>query len=220
MPLRIAVNYGRDAALEPEALNEDRPMGGIRTATLALCAALARRGHDVHLFAVCPRPGLRDGIAFHDRAEFAGFGREQSVDALVAIPEVLPLLMPLRARARVVWSGNAFQAGDCRSCWFRPTASSPAASRFVASTMWSSRARTSTSEWATPLVPASDSLSCRPPISVPPLSHYAPPVERQSGNKLAGLPPLATTLSLPHSHCLSRTSPRLRYGCQDSTCRG
>src|SRR5258708_15935299 len=88
-------------------------MGGIRTATLALCAALARRGHEVHLFAVCPRPGLRDGIAFHDRAEFAGFGREQSVDALVAIPEVLPLLMPLRARARVVWSGNAFQAGDC-----------------------------------------------------------------------------------------------------------
>src|SRR5260221_6516182 len=113
MPLRIAVNYGRDAALEPEALNEDRPMGGIRTATLALCAALARRGHDVHLFAVCPRRGLRDGIAFHDRAEFAGFGREQSVYSLVAIPEVLPLLMPLRPRARVVWSGNAFQAGDC-----------------------------------------------------------------------------------------------------------
>jgi hypothetical protein len=49
MPLRIAVNYGRDAALEPEALNEDRPMGGIGTATLALCAALARRGHDVQM---------------------------------------------------------------------------------------------------------------------------------------------------------------------------
>ncbi len=113
MPLHIAVNNGRDVALEPEALHEDRPMWGIRTATLALSAALARRGHDVHLFAVCPHPGVRDGIAFHDRAEFARFGREQRVDALVVIPEVLPLLMPLRARARFVWSGNAFQAGDC-----------------------------------------------------------------------------------------------------------
>ena len=113
MPMRIAVNYGRDAAWEPEALNEDRPMGGIRTAALALSAGLARRGHDVHLFALCPQPGVHAGIVFHDRSEFARFGREQRVDALVAIPEVLPLLMPLRARARFVWSGNAFQAGDC-----------------------------------------------------------------------------------------------------------
>lgn len=113
MPLRIAMNYGRDAVLEPEALSEDRPMGGIRTAALALLAALARRGHDVHLFAVCPRLGMRDGIVFHDRAEFARFDREQTVDALAAIPEVLPLLVPMRARARFVWSGNAFQAGDC-----------------------------------------------------------------------------------------------------------
>ncbi len=28
MPLRIAMNYGRDAVLEPEARSEDRPIGG------------------------------------------------------------------------------------------------------------------------------------------------------------------------------------------------
>jgi hypothetical protein len=44
MPLRVAVNYGRDAALEPEALNEDRPMGGIRAQVPPALAERGRRG--------------------------------------------------------------------------------------------------------------------------------------------------------------------------------
>ena len=59
MPLRIAVNYGRDAALEPEALNGDRPMGGIRTATLALCAAATR--------CICSRCVSAPGVTRWDR---------------------------------------------------------------------------------------------------------------------------------------------------------
>lgn len=110
MPLRVVVNYGKNSKLLPE---QDRPMGGIKTAALALCYALARRGHDVHLFGRCPYPGQHDGVTFHDRSEFARFSETHHADALVAIPELLPLLMPLRARARVVWTGNAHQTGDC-----------------------------------------------------------------------------------------------------------
>ncbi|MBA3473379.1 MAG: glycosyltransferase family 4 protein [Rubrobacter sp.] len=106
MPLQVVVTFGKLGKLLPE---QDQPMGGIKTATLGLCYALARRGHDVHLFGQSPYPGRYDGVTFHDRGEFARFGEMYQADVLVAIPEVLPLLMPLRARARVVWSGNIHQ---------------------------------------------------------------------------------------------------------------
>jgi glycosyltransferase involved in cell wall biosynthesis len=108
--LRILVNYGRDKEVVPGS--EDQPMGGIRAAALGLCGALSRRGHDVHLFAPCPSPGSRDGVTFHDRGELAAFASTVNVDVLVIIPDILPLLMPVRARARVVWTGNAFDKGD------------------------------------------------------------------------------------------------------------
>ncbi len=184
MPLRIAVNYGRDAALEPEALNEGRPMGGICTAALALSAALARRGHDVHLFAVCPHPGVRARIVFHDRSEFARFGRGQRVDALVAIPEVLPLLMPLRARARFVWSGNAFQTSDCalsaRWSWAPEIGPSgetarlntlarlhPYADRLMVKSRWQAEYM-----WSTPGIPGSKFVVAYNGV---PLEHYRGP---------------------------------------------
>jgi glycosyltransferase involved in cell wall biosynthesis len=88
-------------------------MSGIDTALLGLSTALARRGHDVHLFANCPDPGSHDGVHFHDRGEFARFTAVFPADVLIVIPELLPLLMPVRARARVVWTGNAFETGDC-----------------------------------------------------------------------------------------------------------
>jgi glycosyltransferase involved in cell wall biosynthesis len=110
MPLRIVVNHGRNFLVHPE---QDRPMAGVQSAALALCYTLARRGHDVHLFGRCPNPGRHGGVTFHERGEFARFAATQHADVLVAIPEVLPLLMPLRARARVVWSGNAYRTGDC-----------------------------------------------------------------------------------------------------------
>ena len=88
-------------------------MGGIQTAALWLASALTRLGHETHLFGRCENPGHHNGVAFHDRSEFAEFAARSDIDVLVAIPEVLPLLMPLRARARVVWTGNAYQTGDC-----------------------------------------------------------------------------------------------------------
>ena len=109
--MRLIVNDGRRTRLEVG--DEDRPSGGIRSAALALCMTLARRGHEVHLFGLCPNPGTRNGVGFHDRSEFARFTRAHPADALILIPDVLPLLMPAPARARVVWTGNAFVGGDC-----------------------------------------------------------------------------------------------------------
>lgn len=110
MPLRLIVNYGRPSVLEPQ---QDRPMPGIQAALLGLCTALAGRGHDVHVFATCVRPGPHEGVYFHDRGELARFAQTYLADVLLVIPEMLPLLMPVRARARIVWTGNAFMNGDC-----------------------------------------------------------------------------------------------------------
>jgi glycosyltransferase involved in cell wall biosynthesis len=110
MGLRLIVNDGRDVPLLP-ALGG--PAGGIKTAALAVCAGLARRGHEVHLFGRCPAPGRYAGVTFHDGGELARFAAANPADALVLIPELLPLLLPVRARARVVWTGNAYQGGDC-----------------------------------------------------------------------------------------------------------
>jgi glycosyltransferase involved in cell wall biosynthesis len=106
----MIVTYGRDFLLRPQ---QDRAMGGIQTALLGLCTALARRGHDVHVFANCSDPGTHNGAHFHVRSEFARFTKTCRADVLIAIPELLPLLMPVRARVRVVWTGNAFTTGDC-----------------------------------------------------------------------------------------------------------
>src|SRR5215472_535725 len=95
-------------------LQQDRALPVIEAARLGLCSALARRGHDLHVFAKCLRPGQRNGVYFHHRGESAQFAETYFADALVVVPEVLPLLMPVPARARIVWTGNAFTNGGLR----------------------------------------------------------------------------------------------------------
>ena len=112
MPLRLIVTYGnydKSPLIEQE---KDRAMGGCKSALLALCTELARRGHDVHVFAKGTPPVQRDGVYFYDRGEFARFCETYPPDVLIIIPEMLPLLLPVRARARVVWTGNASRQGD------------------------------------------------------------------------------------------------------------
>lgn len=111
MGLRLVITYGRDAPLDATRAAEGA-LSGIRAAALALSQALAHRGHDVHFFSPGGRSWRYDGVAFHDRGEFATLAANFDADVLIAIPEVLPILMPLRARARVVWTGNAFATGD------------------------------------------------------------------------------------------------------------
>lgn len=112
MPLRLIVtygNYGKSPLIEQE---KDRPMCGCKSALLALCTELSRRGHDVHIFGKGTPPAQPDGVHFHGREEFARLCQTYPPDVLIIIPEMLPLLLPVRARARVVWTGNSSRQGD------------------------------------------------------------------------------------------------------------
>lgn len=112
MSLHLTINYGRPGRLDP-AGGDDRPHGGIVSALLSLSHGLAARGHDVSVFAPVGQSQRVGDVWFHDRSSFAARVGENPPDVLVAIPEVLPLLLPVSARGRAVWSGNAHKGGDC-----------------------------------------------------------------------------------------------------------
>jgi glycosyltransferase involved in cell wall biosynthesis len=109
MGLKLLLNYGKDYEIVPDI---DVPMEGAKTAAIELAISLASRGHDVHLFAPCRSPGLYQNVYVHDRKQFQSFEDEHELDALILIEGLLPLLMPTRARSRIVWSHNAFRGGD------------------------------------------------------------------------------------------------------------
>src|SRR5438132_10210730 len=109
--MHIAFVYGKNSVLRPEEGTE-RASGGIATALLALSASLSRRGHEIDVFSFCESPGTHGGVRFHARGDFAGFAEVSRPDVLVVLPDGLPFLFPIRTRARVLWTGNAFSAGD------------------------------------------------------------------------------------------------------------
>ena len=109
--MHVVFVYGRDTTLRPEA-GAERSGGGIVTALLSLVRCLADRGHEVDVFGRCKPAASIGGVRFRDRRTLAGFAASAEPDALVVVPDGLPLLLPIRARARVVWTGNAFYEGD------------------------------------------------------------------------------------------------------------
>ena len=112
MSLALTINYGRPGRVDPTG-GDHRPHGGIVSALLSLSHRLATRGHDVSVFGPVGQSQLVGDVWFHDRSSFAARVGENPPDVLVAIPEVLPLLLPVSARGRAVWTGNAHKGGDC-----------------------------------------------------------------------------------------------------------
>jgi glycosyltransferase involved in cell wall biosynthesis len=104
--MHIALVDGRKATLRPAA-DTDEAGDGIAGAMLELSTRLAGRGHEVDVFARCEEPCMHRGVRFHDREQLAAFGEIFEPDALVVVPDGLPLLFPIRARARVLWTGSS-----------------------------------------------------------------------------------------------------------------
>jgi len=109
--MHITFVYGRDSELRA-AEGTDRACGGMVAGLLSLSTSLAERGHEVDVFARCDQPGIHRGVRYHAREELAGFAEVVQPDVVVVIPDGLPLLFPIRTRARVLWTGNAFSSGD------------------------------------------------------------------------------------------------------------
>jgi glycosyltransferase involved in cell wall biosynthesis len=110
-PLRLVFVYGKSSRLDPHRSATARG-AGIITAVYSLTRTLAARGHDVTVVGRIDRPAVVGGVAWHDRSALPGLATDAPPDALVVVPDLLPLLLPVPARSRVVWSGNAYANGD------------------------------------------------------------------------------------------------------------
>jgi glycosyltransferase involved in cell wall biosynthesis len=110
-PLRLIFVYGKSSRLNPNR-SPDARGAGIVTALHGLARELAGRGHDVSVFGRVREPAVVDGVAFCDRREISSVTYDAPPDALVVVPDLLPLWLPVPARSRIVWSGNAYLTGD------------------------------------------------------------------------------------------------------------
>ena len=83
---------------------EERPLGGTETGIIRLSEALSQRGHEVTVFSDHPNPPLSSPLyAPHRSLQFLG-----EVDALISVRDWKSLLLPIKARSRVFWTGDAF----------------------------------------------------------------------------------------------------------------
>jgi len=106
--LRILINLGRSERI---FRTDEAATTGTLASALDLGSELANRGHDVHLFSSNAETGPFRGMHVHPRNHLADFA-EEPVDVFILTPDLLPLLMPIRARARVVWTGSGYVGGD------------------------------------------------------------------------------------------------------------
>lgn len=107
----------------------DEPLGGMQTAVIGVAGALAGLGHRVRVFANVPDEISHQGAIYLPVECLLPEGAE--VDALITVRRLLPLLLPIRARTRILWlhdgpghpliaQGALFfktvEAGESRSC--------------------------------------------------------------------------------------------------------
>lgn len=108
---RVIFVFGKSSRLDPHR-SPTAKGAGIITALYALTRVLAGRGHDVTVVGRVDQPAVVDRVAWQDRSALVRLALDAPPDALIVIPDLLPLLLPVPARARIAWSGNAYGSGD------------------------------------------------------------------------------------------------------------
>jgi glycosyltransferase involved in cell wall biosynthesis len=110
-PLRLVFVYGKATPLDPHR-SATATGAGIISALHSLTRILASHSHDVTVVGRIEHPAVVDGVTWWDRRALPGLTTDAPPDALIVIPDLLPLLLPVPARRRLIWSGNAFANGD------------------------------------------------------------------------------------------------------------
>lgn len=92
---------------------EEKGIGGSETSVIYLSRELAKRGHEVHVFCLCDKPGIYDGVAYHEIDDIVAFNAAHIFDVFVSaqFTEIL-IDFPIRARMKVYWAqGMIWQMG-------------------------------------------------------------------------------------------------------------
>ncbi|MFN8392696.1 MAG: glycosyltransferase family 4 protein [Bdellovibrionota bacterium] len=83
---------------------DERPLGGIETAVIRLAAALDSLGQDVTVMTPVENPPLSQPLYLPFRA-LQDLG---PTDVLIAVRDWQPLLLPLKAKRRLFWTGDSY----------------------------------------------------------------------------------------------------------------
>lgn len=83
---------------------EERPLGGTETGVINLASCLKKMGHEVFVISDFANPPLSDPLYVPFRAlELIG-----PVDAFIAVRDWRALSLPIKARVRAFWTGDAY----------------------------------------------------------------------------------------------------------------
>ena len=81
---------------------EQQALGGSETAFISVAREFARKGHEVHAYCVCSKPGVYDGVTYHHAPEVREWETREC--DLFLCSRFFPVFqLNLRARARYLW---------------------------------------------------------------------------------------------------------------------
>lgn len=94
-----------------------KSLGGSETAALELSKALARKGHDVHLFCHLPVPpapdafpplGVDEGVTYHDVMTFGKYVNDVEHDLLIGVRDPQFVCFEAKCKKKVLWAHDIF----------------------------------------------------------------------------------------------------------------
>jgi glycosyltransferase involved in cell wall biosynthesis len=85
-----------------------QPLGGSESSIIYMARELARCGHEMTVYANCPRPGDYDGVTYRHYHEFFSEHFPARWDALISFRSFDPFLLGRVAPRMIFWTGDAF----------------------------------------------------------------------------------------------------------------
>ena len=87
---------------------ENNPLGGSESALVYLTRALAKLGHDVHVYNNCNSPGLYHGVHYHRIKEIRDANRFLYSDAFISLRNPRVFRLWVNSGACILWAQDAF----------------------------------------------------------------------------------------------------------------
>ncbi|MFQ5771784.1 MAG: glycosyltransferase family 4 protein, partial [bacterium] len=87
---------------------ETYPLGGSQSALVYLTRALAKLGHDVHVYNNCSSPGVYHGVHYHQIKEITEVNRFLYSDAFISLRNPRVFHRWVNSGACILWSQDAF----------------------------------------------------------------------------------------------------------------
>lgn len=94
---------------------ERQALGGAETACIYVARELARAGHKVTTFCVCPEEGDFDGVEYRDLSKFAAWQQSQACDLFICSRFFHIFAYPISAQVKALWNHDSLYESTFQS---------------------------------------------------------------------------------------------------------